>query len=90
MLTDGAFFDLLRQGLWLAVMLALPILLAALVTGVVIGLFQALTTIQELTLTFAPKLAAIVLVFWISMEFMSRLLVSFFQEQIIPLIAGAS
>ncbi len=90
MLTDGAFFDLLRQGLWLAVMLSLPILLAALVTGVVIGLFQALTTIQELTLTFAPKLAAIVLVFWVSMEFMSRLLVSFFQDQIIPLIAGAS
>ncbi len=90
MLADGAFFDLLRQGLWLAVMLSLPILLAALVAGVLIGLFQALTTIQELTLTFAPKLAAIVLVFWVSMEFMSRLLVSFFQDQIIPLIAGAS
>lgn len=90
MLTDGAFYDLLRQGLWLAMMLSLPILLAALVTGVVIGLFQALTTIQELTLTFAPKLAAIVLVFWLSMEFMTRLLVSFFQDQVIPLISGAS
>lgn len=83
------FFDTLRHGLWIAVLISIPILTAALVTGVSIGLVQALTSIQEMTLTFVPKLAAIVLVFWLSMGFMTQTLVSFFHEQIIPLIVGA-
>jgi flagellar biosynthetic protein FliQ len=41
-----------------------------------------------MTLTFVPKLAAIVLVFWVSMGFMTQTLVSFFKDQIIPLIIG--
>ena len=90
MLTEGMFFDTVRQGLWIAVIISLPILTVALVTGLVIGLFQALTSIQEMTLTFVPKLAAIVVVFWISMGFMTQTLVSFFDEQIIPLIVGTS
>lgn len=82
------FFDTLRHGLWIAVLISIPVLTAALVTGVSIGLVQALTSIQEMTLTFVPKLAAIVLVFWVSMGFMTQTLVSFFHEQIIPLIIG--
>ncbi|ABG29982.1 flagellar biosynthetic protein FliQ [Roseobacter denitrificans] len=82
------FFDTLRHGLWIAVLISIPVLTAALVTGVSIGLVQALTSIQEMTLTFVPKLAAIVLVFWMSMGFMTQTLVSFFHEQIIPLIVG--
>lgn len=90
MLTDGQFFDTMRQGLWTAVLMSTPILVAALVTGLAIGLFQALTSIQEMTLTFVPKLAAIVVVFWMAMGFMTQTLVSFFDQQIIPLIIGAS
>ncbi len=90
MLTNGQFFDALRQGLWVAVLMSTPILTAALVTGLAIGLFQALTSIQEMTLTFVPKLAAIVIVFWLAMGFMTQTLVSFFVSQIIPLIIGAS
>ncbi len=82
------FFDTLRHGLWIAVLISIPVLSAALVTGVSIGLIQALTSIQEMTLTFVPKLAAIVLVFWLSMGFMTQTLVSFFQEQVVPLIVG--
>lgn len=85
---EGLFLDTLRQGLWAAVILSLPVLGVALVAGVTVGLFQALTSIQELTLTFVPKLAAIALVFWVAMEFMTNTLVSFFQGQIVPLIAG--
>lgn len=88
MLSEGLFFDTLRQGLWTAVILSVPILTVALVTGLTVGLFQALTSIQELSLTFVPKLVAIVVVFWIAMEFMTQTLVSFFQGQILPLIAG--
>lgn len=82
------FFDTLRHGLWISVLISIPILTAALLAGVSIGLVQALTSIQEMTLTFVPKLAAIVLVFWMSMGFMTQTLVSFFHDQIIPLIIG--
>lgn len=88
MMTEVIFFDTMRQGLWIAVLISIPILTVALLTGVTIGLFQALTSIQEMTLTFVPKLAAIVLVFWGSMDFMTETLVSFFHQRIIPIIAG--
>ena len=88
MIDQIIFFDTLRHGLWIAVIISIPILTAALVTGVSIGLVQALTSIQEMTLTFVPKLAAIVVVFWASMGFMTQTLISFFHDQIIPLIVG--
>ena len=88
MLDQALFFDTLRQGLWVAVMISMPILAVALISGVLVGLFQALTSIQEMTLTFVPKVLCIVLVFWATMGFMSQTLVSFFQSTLVPLIAG--
>ena len=82
------FFDTLRQGLWVAVKISTPILMVALIAGLAVGLFQALTSIQELSLTFAPKVAAILAVFWASMGFMTQTLTSYFTDQLIPLIAG--
>ena len=90
MISDGVFFDTLRQGLWEAILVSLPILSVALVVGLVIGLFQALTSIQEMTLTFVPKLAAIIAVFWVTMAFMTQTLVAFFDGHIVPLIAGGA
>ncbi|MGB1209633.1 MAG: flagellar biosynthetic protein FliQ, partial [Paracoccaceae bacterium] len=52
MLSEAMFMDIVREALWVSVVSATPILTVALVTGVVIGLFQALTSIQEMTLTF--------------------------------------
>ena len=89
MMTEAVFFDTLRQGLWIATITSVPILTAALVAGISVGLFQALTSVQEMTLTFVPKLMAIVVVFWMSMGFMTQTLVDFFQNQIIPIITGA-
>lgn len=86
---EALFYDTLRQGLWIAVLTSLPILTVALVAGLVVGLFQALTSIQEMTLTFVPKLAAIVAVFWVTMGFMSETLVSYFQDTLVPIIAGS-
>jgi flagellar biosynthetic protein FliQ len=88
MLNEVIFFDTLRQGLWVGFVIYLPILTVALVAGVAIGLVQALTSIQEMTLTFVPKLAAIGAVFWLSMGFMTQALVAFFQDRIIPLVIG--
>lgn len=87
-MNDQTIYDILRQGLWVAVLISAPLLAVALVAGVVIGLFQALTSIQENTLTFVPKVGAMLVVFWASMSFMTATLVAFFQDRIIPLIAG--
>jgi flagellar biosynthetic protein FliQ len=88
-MTESILYDTLRQGLWIAVIISTPILAAALVVGLAVGLFQALTSVQEMTLTFVPKLAAILIVFWASMGFMTETLSGFFLNQIIPLISGA-
>ena len=88
MMTEAEFFDVLRQGLWIAVQISAPILAVALAVGLLVGLFQALTSIQEMTLTFVPKVAAMLAVFWVSMTFMSRTLTSFWTDGIIPMVAG--
>jgi flagellar biosynthesis protein FliQ len=88
MLSESLFYDLLRQGLWIATVISIPILSVALIAGLVIGLMQALTSVQEMTLTFVPKMAAIVGVFWLSMGFMTETLVSYFQTTLIPIIVG--
>ncbi|MGL4279649.1 MAG: flagellar biosynthetic protein FliQ [Albidovulum sp.] len=84
---EQATFDILREGLWVAVIISAPLLAVALVMGVVIGLFQALTSVQEMTLTFVPKVGAMILVFWVSMTFMTGALVQYFTDSIIPMIA---
>lgn len=88
MLNEVLFFDTMREALWISVIISFPILSVALLAGLVVGLFQALTSIQELTLTFVPKLGAIVVVFWITMGFMTQTLVTFFQDRLIPIITG--
>ena len=88
-MTESAIFDVLRQGLWVAAMISTPLLTVALVVGIAIGLLQALTSVQEMTLTFVPKVGAMLVVFWVSMTFMSGTLVSFFTGAILPLIAGS-
>lgn len=82
------FFDTLQHGLWVSVLISTPILGAALAAGLVVGLFQALTSIQEMTLTFVPKLAAIVAVFWVSMGFMTETLRSYFTNMLLPIIVN--
>lgn len=85
---EAILFDTLRQALWIGVLISTPILGVALVGGLAVGLIQALTSIQEMTLTFVPKLLAILAVFWVSMTFMTETLVAFFRNHIVPLIAG--
>ncbi len=85
---DIVFYDTLRQGLWVAVKISTPILVVALAVGLIVGLFQALTSVQELTLTFVPKLAAIMIVFWATMGFMTETLTGFFTDTLIPIIVG--
>jgi flagellar biosynthetic protein FliQ len=82
------FYYTMRQGLWVSLLMSTPILTVALIVGVVIGLLQALTSVQEMTLTFVPKLGAIMVVFWATMGFMTATLNDFFTSAIIPLIVN--
>jgi flagellar biosynthetic protein fliQ len=51
--------NLMRNGIFQVFILAAPILLAALIVGLIIAIFQATTSIQEQTLTFVPKILTI-------------------------------
>ena len=88
-MTQEILFDTLRQALWIAVQISMPLLAVGLIVGLAVGLFQALTSVQENTLTFVPKVAAMMVVFWVSMSFMTSTLVTFFTATIVPMIAGS-
>ena len=85
---EALFFDTLRAALWAGTLMSTPILGVALAAGLVVGLFQALTSIQEMTLTFVPKLLAMLVVFWATMGFMTDTLRDLFQTRLMPLAAG--
>lgn len=87
-MTEGMFYDAMREGIWAGIIMSTPILAVALTIGLVIGLLQALTSIQEMTLTFVPKLIAMAIAFWMSMSFMTHTIVSFFHGHVLPLIIG--
>lgn len=87
-MTEAVLFDMMRQGLWISVLISAPLLTVALVAGLAIGLLQALTSVQEATLTFVPKVGMMLAVFWASMGFMTTQLVDFFQNGILPVVAG--
>ncbi len=69
-----------RDAIWLTIQLCTPILLVGLVVGVAIGLFQALTQIQEQTLIYAPKIIAIFLALLLFLPLMGTLLAGFMHE----------
>jgi len=66
-----------REGLFLAVLVSAPVVLASLVVGLVVSVFQATTQIQEQTLTFAPKLVAVLLALAVSAPWIGAQLVRF-------------
>lgn len=61
--------DFARESIYVLLQIAAPAMLTALIVGVAIGLLQALTQIQEMTLVFVPKIIAIFLVLLISLPF---------------------
>jgi len=87
-MSEAMIYDVLRQALWVSVKISAPMLAIALAAGIAIGLLQALTSVQEMTITFVPKVGAMLAVFWISMSFMTATLVSFFIDTVVPMIAG--
>ncbi|MCJ2178266.1 flagellar biosynthesis protein FliQ [Novosphingobium album (ex Hu et al. 2023)] len=76
----SALLALADKMLWVAALVAAPVLLAALAIGLVVGIIQAATSVNEQTLTFVPKLAVIALVLVLFGSSMMTLIADFTQE----------
>ncbi len=61
MITEGQVMDIARDALFLIIKVSAPLLLISLVIGLFISIFQTVTSIQEQTLTFVPKIIAVFL-----------------------------
>ena len=61
MITEGQVMDIAREALYLIIKVSAPLLLISLVIGPIISIFQTVTSIQEQTLTFVPKIIAVFL-----------------------------
>ena len=77
---DTEIVNILSQGLWTAARLAGPILGVSLAVGLVVGLLQSVGQIQEPTLTFVPKLAAIALVLIMGGSWMMNVMTDHVEE----------
>ena len=69
-----------REGIWVLMLVSAPMMITALVVGLAVSLVQALTQIQESTLTFVPKLAAMMIVMMFALPFMLQSLQDFGNE----------
>ncbi len=69
--------ELIKATIFQAITLSAPILIIGIVVGLVISMFQAVTSIQEQTLTFAPKALAIVLLVMLLLPWMLRTTIEF-------------
>jgi flagellar biosynthetic protein FliQ len=79
-MTPQSIMDLAHSTLLVTAMLAAPLLLVALVTGLVIGMLQAATQINEQTLSFIPKLLVISLTLFAAGPWMLRVLIDFTRD----------
>jgi flagellar biosynthesis protein FliQ len=75
-----AVFTAGQQGLWMLLLVAAPVLVAVLVVGLVVSVFQAATQINEATLSFVPKIVAAVVVLAVAGPWMMTTLVEYLQR----------
>ena len=74
-----------REALWVTMLIAGPLLGAVLIVGIIIGIFQAATSIQEMTLSFIPKLIVLVIVLLLVGGWQLLTLVDYFQRLLLSL-----
>lgn len=79
-MNEATVIELGRAALFVVLKVASPAMLAGLIVGLTIALFQALTTIQELTLTFVPKIFVIFLSVIVFLPFMTTTLLEFARQ----------
>jgi len=84
-MTPSAAITLLENAIILTLLLSAPVLLVAMVVGLLISLFQAVTQIQEMTLTFVPKIVAVMMTLLFLSSWMITRLVDYTHELIVSI-----
>ena len=79
-MSDALVVGIIRQAIELAVLVSLPMLLAGLVAGILVSMFQSVTSIQDNVLAFIPRAAAIFAIFALTFPWMLRVLSGFTQQ----------
>jgi flagellar biosynthesis protein FliQ len=77
--------DLARRAIWVAVLIGSPVLLTGMAVGLVVGLLQALTQIQEQTIAFVPKIVAMVGVLSLTLPWLITQILQFTREMIVTI-----
>lgn len=78
-MTEQDIITIARQTIWIIVQTSMPVLVISMIVGLVISLIQTITSIQEQTLTFVPKLLAIMIALMIMGNWLLNEIVSFMQ-----------
>ena len=79
-MTGTEALDLTQAALWVALSASAPIVIAVMIVGIAISMLQALTQIQEMTLTFVPKIIVAVIVLAVSSPFIARTINAFAEQ----------
>lgn len=79
-MTQDTVMQLATQTLWMTILIAAPLLLSALAIGLLVGMFQAATQINEMTLSFIPKLGILVTALFVFGPWMMSNIVDFTQR----------
>ena len=79
-MTPGEVLQISQGALWTILKISLPLLLTALIVGLIISFIQALTQIQEMTLSFIPKIISLFLVMVLLFPFLGGILNTFTME----------
>ncbi|MEF9952019.1 MAG: flagellar biosynthesis protein FliQ [Clostridium sp.] len=89
-MSEVLIYSIAKKAIITSLLVAGPILLVSMVVGLAISIFQAVTQIQEQTLTFVPKMLAIIIVMAVLGPFISKTLIQFIESMIntIPSIIG--
>ena len=80
MITMDAVMDISREALFLIIKVSLPVLLVSLCVGLVVSIFQTVTSIQEQTLTFVPKIVCVFLSLVLFGNWMMNAMVEFMES----------
>lgn len=81
-MTDEFAIELIRSTLMIVLTIAVPMLMAGMIVGLIISLFQSVTSIQDQTLTFVPKIIIIVIVAVVLTPWMVQLLIAFTHDML--------
>ncbi|RUP07486.1 flagellar biosynthesis protein FliQ [Hyphomicrobium sp.] len=87
-MTEGDALEIVQQAIWLTIVLAGPVVGSAMVVGVGVAFFQALTQIQEMTLTFVPKLIVGFLIILLTGSYSGSLLKVFTEQLYLRIALG--